>query len=264
MKFDNNYFSLFNKLCNENTVHDLFSLPENEAKRIVRTIRLIPETGVNNILDVGCCDGRISNLLQDRYKTTSLDIGAEGLKSVQGHRIIGTIADLPLKDRSFDLVICTEVLEHLPKDIFGKGISELKRVSKKFILVTVPYRENIRKGFVLCQYCGKTCHVYGHIRSFSKRSLSSMFIEWQISKIEIFGEREGNIGMSFLYYLKNKLGNKWDNADQFLCPYCCRVNNEKSKSNILGYLLERLIWRLEKIMPFKNLNRVSVLFQRTY
>ncbi len=48
----------------------------------------------------------------------------------------GDIYKLPYKDNSFDLVICTEVLEHLEKPV--EAISELKRVSSKYILFTVP------------------------------------------------------------------------------------------------------------------------------
>lgn len=48
----------------------------------------------------------------------------------------GTIYKLPYQDNSFDLVLCTEVLEHLknPK----KGLQEIIRVSRKYILVSVP------------------------------------------------------------------------------------------------------------------------------
>lgn len=48
----------------------------------------------------------------------------------------GDIYKLPYEDKIFDLVICTEVLEHLENP--QKGLKELIRVSKKYILVTVP------------------------------------------------------------------------------------------------------------------------------
>jgi len=43
---------------------------------------------------------------------------------------------LPYKDNAFDLVLCTEVLEHL--DDPQKGLKELVRVSKKYLVISVP------------------------------------------------------------------------------------------------------------------------------
>lgn len=51
--------------------------------------------------------------------------------------IQGDITRMPFCDHSFDIVICTEVLEHLEKP--GAALKELKRVAKKFILITVPH-----------------------------------------------------------------------------------------------------------------------------
>lgn len=48
----------------------------------------------------------------------------------------GNIYELPYQANKFDLVICTEVLEHLekPKD----ALMELKRVAKKYLIISVP------------------------------------------------------------------------------------------------------------------------------
>jgi len=48
----------------------------------------------------------------------------------------GDIYKLPYNSNSFDLIICTEVLEHLeyPK----KALAELKRVAKKYLILSVP------------------------------------------------------------------------------------------------------------------------------
>jgi len=44
--------------------------------------------------------------------------------------------ELPYKDNSFDLVICTEVLEHLEEPT--KAFKEMLRVSKKYLIISVP------------------------------------------------------------------------------------------------------------------------------
>jgi ubiquinone/menaquinone biosynthesis C-methylase UbiE len=48
----------------------------------------------------------------------------------------GNIYELPYKANSFDLVICTEVLEHL--DDPKAALLELKRVAKKYLIISVP------------------------------------------------------------------------------------------------------------------------------
>lgn len=52
--------------------------------------------------------------------------------------ILGDVRYLPFKDKSFDAIICMEVLEHLQKGDGEKLLSELERVARKQILLTTP------------------------------------------------------------------------------------------------------------------------------
>lgn len=105
---------------------------------------LISSKKVNSILDVGCGEGFTLN----RLKTNSIGEKLEGIEYSKeaiaiGKKIYpeikitkGNIYKLPYKDNSFDLVLCTEVLEHLEDP--QKGLRELIRVSKKDLVVSVP------------------------------------------------------------------------------------------------------------------------------
>lgn len=97
-----------------------------------------------SILDAGCGEGITLNKLINNGIGEKLE-GVEPLKLAiklskkvnPNLKIIqGDIYSLPYKKNSFDLVICTEVLEHLtnPED----ALDELKRVSKKYLLISVP------------------------------------------------------------------------------------------------------------------------------
>lgn len=48
----------------------------------------------------------------------------------------GNIYELPYKTNSFDIVLCTEVMEHLEDP--EKALKELKRVSNKYLILSVP------------------------------------------------------------------------------------------------------------------------------
>lgn len=96
------------------------------------------------VLDVGCGEGFTLERLRKQnigeklegvdFLKTAIEIGKKAHPEL--HLKEGTIYDLPYKDKSFDLVICSEVLEHLedPK----KALSELERVAKKHIVLSVP------------------------------------------------------------------------------------------------------------------------------
>lgn len=96
------------------------------------------------ILDAGCGEG----FTMDRLSKSKVGEKLEGIESSNEaislakrlfpHLLIkkGSAYNLPYKNDSFDLVICTEVLEHL--DDPKKALKEALRTSKKNILISVP------------------------------------------------------------------------------------------------------------------------------
>jgi len=51
------------------------------------------------------------------------------------------------KPNSFDVILCAEVLEHLPFRYFGKALNELHTVTKRFVVQSLPYAG---PGFRFC------------------------------------------------------------------------------------------------------------------
>lgn len=110
----------------------------NELLRMVKPLK------AKTILDVGCGEGiTLQKLIQNKIGEklegidnfeTALLIGRKKYPSIKFKK--GDIYNLPYDDNSFDALICTEVLEHL--DHPEKAIQELKRVSKKYIILSVP------------------------------------------------------------------------------------------------------------------------------
>lgn len=107
-------------------------------------LNLISKKKVESILDVGCGEGFTLNRLKEHkigkklegleYLQTAIDLGKEMYPDIKITQ--GSIYELPYKDNSFDLVLCTEVLEHLEEP--QKALKELVRVSNKYIVISVP------------------------------------------------------------------------------------------------------------------------------
>lgn len=53
---------------------------------------------------------------------------------------VADVRKLPFKNKEFDTVAAFEVLEHLPFEDFNKALNELNRVSKKYVILSLPYR----------------------------------------------------------------------------------------------------------------------------
>ncbi|SRR6266568_1396647 len=98
----------------------------------------------DSILDVGAGEGFILEMFRKNKIAKKLE-GIEYMddaltlaKKLHPQVMIkkGDIYKLPYNSNSFDLIICTEVLEHLeyPK----KALAELKRVAKKYLILSVP------------------------------------------------------------------------------------------------------------------------------
>ena len=86
---------------------------------------------------------------------------------------VGLIEKIPLEGSSFDIVVATEVLEHLTVATFEAGLAEVKRVLKpqgRFV-GTVPFREKLESNLAVCPDCHKIFHRWGHQQSFTVESL---------------------------------------------------------------------------------------------
>jgi 2-polyprenyl-3-methyl-5-hydroxy-6-metoxy-1,4-benzoquinol methylase len=104
----------------------------------------VTRSGPGAILDVGCGEG----FTMDRLLSTDGHLPIQGLdydylalvhaKDRLPHIVfqMGDVRRLPFGDDRFDMVLCLEVLEHLPDPL--PALEELRRVSCRHCLISVP------------------------------------------------------------------------------------------------------------------------------
>lgn len=92
----------------------------------------------SSVLDVGCGDGILGDrLIRDKNcQVTGLDLDEQGVTEAKRHKIDAKVWDadggLPYPDKSFDVIVCNEVLQYLDNPNFV--VSEILRVGKTAII----------------------------------------------------------------------------------------------------------------------------------
>lgn len=222
----------------ETATFDKYKLQQLEVIK-----ELIPES-VKSILDVGCGDGFITNAISKKYgNVVGADRSVVGLAKVKSPKVSLSVNSLSFRSGSFDLVIAIEVLEHLTKDVFEKTLKEIKWVSSRFILISVPYKESLLKRMVKCKNCNTVFHAYLHQRTFNDCDMENLFTDdFDMLYKRYAGICEINIPNK-LYRLNQVLfGNYW-HRDDLLCPKC-ETNIVFKTRTILQSLLNKVITNL--------------------
>lgn len=122
--------------------HYWWTVPVMRA-RIEKIIELTNPQG-KKIVEVGCNEGFVSKaLMENGGIVTPVDYDAIQRKKAKDifdlDVVEGNIMQLPFEDQSFDIALGCEVLEHISNPF--KGLSELFRVAREKVVITVPVGE---------------------------------------------------------------------------------------------------------------------------
>ncbi|MEM7348132.1 MAG: methyltransferase domain-containing protein [Chloroflexota bacterium] len=143
---------------------------------------LVRQANAPVLLDAGCAEGFVIQHLRTdgvTIKPYGVDYDTDALlwgRSELQHGVPLSNVDLhhlPFPDNSFSLVMCLEVLEHLPSS--EAGLRQLARVSSEYILISVPHEPFFRGANFLR---GKHVSDFGndpeHLHNYSGRGFRRM------------------------------------------------------------------------------------------
>ena len=179
-------------------------------------------TPVSSILDVGCGNGIEVNYL--KTSRPEIDLVATDL-SFTSHNFVGSpfvqssLPYLPFCDQQFDLVLCLEVLEHIDNNYYKESIVEIQRLSKRFLIIGVPNRENLDQMQVMCKDCRRISHANGHLRSFRKKDIELLFPNFLLTGCHAIGVTN-HIGTHMGAYIQHKVAKRYSVPQSFNCPFC--------------------------------------------
>ena len=218
------------------------------AYKMQLTVDLVP-ADARVILDAGCGNGALTNLLRAPGRLViGLDSSTEPLRTVQACAVRGAVEALPVADQSADLVVLSEVLEHLPDAALQQCIAEVMRASRRYVLIASPNREALRTRFLRCPHCGHEFNAYLHVQSLSAAALQRRFPGWTARRVQHCGHEEVR-RWNWLSWLSQKVGNAWfDVEGSFICTRCGDPVPTHYRANVIGKALRRLNWVAAKAM----------------
>lgn len=126
----------------------------------------------DRVLDIGVGTGRLLGYIPQAEKY-GIDVSLNYLERLAGSGAevcMGSVESLPYADGFFDVIVCTDVLEHVID--LNAAISEIRRTLKPggVFVLRVPYKEN------LSQYLsGELPYKYVHVRNFDEHGLEILF-----------------------------------------------------------------------------------------
>lgn len=163
------------------TIGNKYSSKNPIARHLVRGFdnavgSMASATSPKSILEIGCGEGHVTQILlnQTRAEIHATELSASVLKETKQRitdpRITWDLAKLEdyRPNRAFDLVVCCEVLEHLPNP--DAGLRALQAIDAAHILLSVPNEPIWRVlNFSRGQYFRQFGNSPGHIQHWSTR-----------------------------------------------------------------------------------------------
>ena len=241
-----------------------FEPGDHEKEKISALLKMVPD-GLDGILDVGCGPGWMMEALGGRcQQIVGIAFSTAALAEFTLPKAAASGINLPFKDNSFDLILCTEVLEHYLHDELDLAVAELCRVSRNYILVSTPFNENRNLNKARCALCLTEFHSSLHMRSFDEKKLSNLFQLHGLGVNIACKTGRSPYRSALLGQLNSMLTGYYHvYYEGMQCPVCGNVKFDRPRARVnpVSLVLEGMNWMLGKCLPSRSHN-VVVLFEK--
>jgi ubiquinone/menaquinone biosynthesis C-methylase UbiE len=164
-------------------------------------LEIFRKNQITTFVDVGCAEGFHIKSIASFSKGTfcvGADIArAYIIKARKNSRtlknvdyVVCDIEKLPFKDNSFDIVLCSEVLEHVHN--YHESVTELYRITKKYLVISFPGHSYLYKAIAKIRPIKKLVNntllpAVGHISEVNIDEVRGLLKECKSLKIKIGG-----------------------------------------------------------------------------
>jgi SAM-dependent methyltransferase len=218
----------------------------------IRILREMMPRGVRSVLDLGCGNGLITNRLDDALKVVGLDWSRAALRHVERPCVCASALALPIKAGAFDLVLCSQLLEHLTDTELRETAGELLHLAPHFLLLSVPDNENLHINELRCRKCHLVFNASHHKQSFSAESVAALFTGYSLRAIRNGGPpvRAYPIG---LLRIRQRLGGRWyplPPERTVMCPGCGNRSFPRASYNPVSILCDGMNRMISRRHPY--------------
>jgi SAM-dependent methyltransferase len=194
---------------------------DDYAERIDTVQQLIP-SDVSSILDIGCGRGDVINAIQSNnagLRVVGMDLSLDALEHVEPPSVLAHLPDAPFPDKRFDLVICLEVLEHIDDSQYRRSLEEIQRLAGRYIIIGVPFKENLPSKQAICSDCGKASHADGHLRTYDDGTAAGLFDRFTLEQRALIGVMQRREPAAATW-LRHHIAGLYYQPEIFACPHC--------------------------------------------